>query len=143
MDGASKFVKGDAVAGILILIINVVGGFAVGMAQHGLSFSQAVSAYTLLAIGDGLVAQIPSLLLSTATAIMVTRNRDDTAMGEQVTGQMFSSVRSLSVSSGLMFLMGIVPGMPHLVFLSAAALSGGVAYALHWKKRVAHWAMRW
>lgn len=134
MDGASKFVKGDAVAGILILIINVVGGFAIGMAQHGLSFSQAVSAYTLLAIGDGLVAQIPSLLLSTATAIMVTRNRDDTAMGEQVTGQMFSSVRSLSVSSGLMFLMGIVPGMPHLVFLSAAALSGGVAYALHWKK---------
>lgn len=134
MDGASKFVKGDAVAGILILVINVVGGFAIGMAQHGLTFSQAVSAYTLLAIGDGLVAQIPSLLLSTATAIMVTRNRDDTAMGEQVTGQMFSSVRSLSVSSGLMFLMGIVPGMPHLVFLSAAAISGGVAYALHWKK---------
>ncbi|MEN9465650.1 MAG: hypothetical protein RL217_1831 [Pseudomonadota bacterium] len=134
MDGASKFVKGDAVAGILILVINVVGGFAIGMAQHGLTFSQAVSAYTLLAIGDGLVAQIPSLLLSTATAIMVTRNRDDTAIGEQVVGQMFSSVRSLSVSSGLMFLMGIVPGMPHLVFLSAAALSGGVAYALHWKK---------
>ena len=134
MDGASKFVKGDAIAGILILLINVAGGFAIGMAQHNLTFGQAVSAYTLLAIGDGLVAQIPSLLLSTATAIMVTRNGGDEDMGEQVIGQMFGSVRALSVSAVLLFLMGIVPGMPHLVFLSAAAIAGLAAYILHWKK---------
>lgn len=134
MDGASKFVKGDAVAGILILVINVIGGFAIGMAQHGLTFSDAVSVYTLLAIGDGLVAQIPSLLLSTATAIMVTRNRSDEDMGEQVVHQMFASSRALGISAGLMFLMGIVPGMPHAVFLSAAALSGIAAYIMSWKK---------
>ena len=134
MDGASKFVKGDAVAGILILIINIVGGFAIGMAQHGLSFGDAVSAYTLLAIGDGLVAQIPSLLLSTATAIMVTRNSSDEDMGEQVFSQMFSSSRSLGVSAGLMFLMGIVPGMPHGVFIGSAIIAGAVAYFIHWKK---------
>jgi len=130
MDGASKFVKGDAVAGILILIINVVGGFGIGMAQHGLSFGDAVSAYTLLAIGDGLVAQIPSLLLSTATAIMVTRNGGDEDMGQQVFGQMFASSRALAVAAGLMFMMGIVPGMPHGVFLGAAL----IAYFIHWRK---------
>lgn len=134
MDGASKFVKGDAVAGILILIINVVGGFGIGMAQHGLTFSDAVSAYTLLAIGDGLVAQIPSLLLSTATAIMVTRNGTDEDMGQQVFGQMFSSARALGVSAVLMFLMGAVPGMPHTVFMAAAFLAGSAAYYIHWKK---------
>lgn len=134
MDGASKFVKGDAVAGILILVINVIGGFAVGMAQHGLSFGDAVSAYTLLAIGDGLVAQIPSLLLSTATAIMVTRSRSSENMGDQVFGQMFSSSRALAASAVLMFLMGIVPGMPHGVFIGAAAISATIAYVLTWKK---------
>ncbi|ASP40575.1 flagellar biosynthesis protein FlhA [Bacterioplanes sanyensis] len=134
MDGASKFVKGDAVAGILILIINIVGGFAIGMGQHGLTLGDAVEAYTLLAIGDGLVAQIPSLLLSTATAIMVTRNGNDEDMGQQVFGQMFASSRALGVSAGLMFLMGIVPGMPHTVFLSAAAVAGAVAYWIHWRK---------
>lgn len=134
MDGASKFVKGDAIAGILILIINVVGGFAIGMAQHNLTFNDAVSAYTLLAIGDGLVAQIPSLLLSTATAIMVTRNGGDEDMGQQVFGQMFASSRALMISAGLMFMMGIVPGMPHTVFLSAAVISAFVAYYIHWKK---------
>ncbi|UXD88219.1 flagellar biosynthesis protein FlhA [Thalassolituus hydrocarboniclasticus] len=134
MDGASKFVKGDAVAGILILIINVVGGFGIGMAQHGLSFGDAVSAYTLLAIGDGLVAQIPSLLLSTATAIMVTRNGGDEDMGQQVFGQMFASSRALAVAAGLMFMMGIVPGMPHGVFLGAALIAASVAYFIHWRK---------
>jgi flagellar biosynthesis protein FlhA len=134
MDGASKFVKGDAIAGILILIINVVGGFAIGMAQHNLTFNDAVSAYTLLAIGDGLVAQIPSLLLSTATAIMVTRNGTDEDMGQQVFGQMFGSVRALAVSAGLLLLMGLVPGMPHTVFISAAIIAGLAAYIIHWKK---------
>lgn len=134
MDGASKFVKGDAVAGILILIINVVGGFAIGMAQHGLGFGDAMSAYTLLAIGDGLVAQIPSLLLSTATAIMVTRNGNDEDMGQQVVGQMFGSVRALSVSAVLLLLMGLVPGMPHTVFIGAALIAAATAYMLHWQK---------
>jgi len=134
MDGASKFVKGDAVAGILILIINIVGGFGIGMAQHGLTFSDAVSAYTLLAIGDGLVAQIPSLLLSTATAIMVTRNGNEEDMGQQVFGQMFSSSRALAVSAGLMALMGSVPGMPHTVFLSAAVIAGATAYYIRWSR---------
>lgn len=134
MDGASKFVKGDAVAGILILVINVIGGFAIGMAQHDLTFSESVSVYTLLAIGDGLVAQIPSLLLSTATAIMVTRNRSDENMGDQVFAQMFSSSRALAISAVLMFLMGIIPGMPHAVFLGAAALAGAIAYFLNYKK---------
>ncbi|MEC8443615.1 MAG: flagellar biosynthesis protein FlhA [Pseudomonadota bacterium] len=134
MDGASKFVKGDAVAGILILIINVAGGFAIGMAQHNLTFNDAVSAYTLLAIGDGLVAQIPSLLLSTATAIMVTRNGGDEDMGQQVFGQMFGSSRALAVSAALLLLMGVVPGMPHTVFLSAALVAGVAAYIIHWKK---------
>ncbi|WP_221799041.1 flagellar biosynthesis protein FlhA [Oceanobacter mangrovi] len=134
MDGASKFVKGDAVAGILILLINVIGGFAIGMGQHALSFGNAVEVYTLLAIGDGLVAQIPSLLLSVATAIMVTRNGSDEDMGTQVVGQMFSSAKALGVSSGLMFLMGVIPGMPHVVFLGAAAISGGLAYAIRYKK---------
>ena len=126
--------KGDAVAGILILVINVIGGFAIGMAQHGLSFGDAVSAYTLLAIGDGLVAQIPSLLLSTATAIMVTRNSSDEDMGEQIFTQMFSSSRALAVSAGLMFLMGLVPGMPHTVFLGSALVAGLIAYIISWKK---------
>ncbi|WP_420592014.1 flagellar biosynthesis protein FlhA [Bacterioplanoides sp.] len=134
MDGASKFVKGDAVAGILILIINVVGGLAIGMGQHALGFGDALSAYSLLAIGDGLVAQIPSLLLSTATAIMVTRNGSEEAMGEQVVGQMFGSSRTLGVTAGLLFLMGVVPGMPHFVFLSAAAAAGTAAYVSHWRK---------
>ncbi len=134
MDGASKFVKGDAVAGILILIINVVGGFAIGMAQHNLTFNDAVAAYTLLAIGDGLVAQIPSLLLSVATAIMVTRNGGDEDMGQQVFSQMFASSRALGVSAGVVLLMGLVPGMPHTVFLSAAAISAAIAYYIHWKK---------
>ncbi|MEC8104497.1 MAG: flagellar biosynthesis protein FlhA [Pseudomonadota bacterium] len=134
MDGASKFVKGDAIAGILILIINVVGGFAIGMAQHNLTFGDAVSAYTLLAIGDGLVAQIPSLLLSTATAIMVTRNGGDEDMGQQVFGQMFGSSRALAVSAGLLLLMGVVPGMPHTVFISAALVAGLAAYIIRWQK---------
>ncbi|GGY39727.1 flagellar biosynthesis protein FlhA [Bacterioplanes sanyensis] len=135
MDGASKFVKGDAVAGILILIINIVGGFAIGMGQHNLTLGDAVEAYTLLAIGDGLVAQIPSLLLSTATAIMVTRNGNDEDMSQQVFGQMFASSQALGVSAGLLFLMGIVPGMPHTVFLSAAAIAGAVAYWIRWRKQ--------
>ena len=135
MDGASKFVKGDAIAGILILLINIVGGFAIGMGQHDLAFADAVQKYTILAIGDGLVAQIPSLLLSTATAIMVTRNKESSNLGEQIVGQMFDNSRSLAVSAVVLFLMGIIPGMPHFVFLLAAAVTGVGAYFIHWRNK--------
>lgn len=133
MDGAGKFVKGDAIAGILILVINIVGGLAIGMAQHNLSFSDAVSVYSLLAIGDGLVAQIPSLLLSVSTAIMVTRNGNNEDMGSQVSDQMFSSARSLAVASAIMLILGLIPGMPHGVFLSASAIAATMAYYISWK----------
>ncbi|ABZ76028.1 flagellar biosynthesis protein FlhA [Shewanella halifaxensis HAW-EB4] len=128
MDGASKFVKGDAIAGILILVINIVGGFIIGIAQHDLSFSSAVEIYTLLTIGDGLVAQIPGLLLSIAAALMVTRQNESGDMGEMVMGQMFDSPKSLAIAAGVMLVMGLVPGMPHLVFLSCAAVAGAGAY---------------
>mgnify|MGYP001117232147 CR=1 FL=1 len=128
MDGASKFVRGDAVAGILILVINLLGGLGIGMVQHGLSFEMALQFYSLLTIGDGLVAQIPSLLLSTAAAVMVTRANSSEAMGTQVFRQMFASPRALSVAAAILFVMGIVPGMPHLAFLSLALAAAGGAW---------------
>lgn len=128
MDGASKFVRGDAVAGILILFINVIGGLAIGMAQHDLEFSRAAEVYALLTIGDGLVAQIPSLLLSTSSAIMVTRVSTSQDMAEQVFTQMFASPKALYVSAGILTLMGVIPGMPHVAFLSLAAVTGGVGF---------------
>ncbi|KEA64289.1 Flagellar biosynthesis protein FlhA [Marinobacterium lacunae] len=128
MDGASKFVRGDAVAGILILVINLFGGFGIGMLQHSLSFDLALQYYALLTIGDGLVAQIPSLLLSTAAAVMVTRANSSEAMGQQVFRQMFASPRALYVSAAILAIMGSVPGMPHFAFLSLAAVAGGIAW---------------
>jgi flagellar biosynthesis protein FlhA len=127
MDGASKFVKGDAVAGLLILFINIVGGLVIGMVQHDLSFDTAVEIYTLLTIGDGLVAQIPGLLLSVGTAIVVTRQNTSQDMGEQVSSQL-GQTKSLYIAAGVMFVMGIVPGMPHFAFLVFAVLIGGVAF---------------
>lgn len=127
MDGASKFVKGDAIAGILILFINIVGGLIIGMVQHELDFSQAVEIYTLLTIGDGLVAQIPGLLLSVATAIVVTRQNTAQDMGEQMSSQL-GQERSLYIAAAVMFVMGIVPGMPHFAFLLFAVMISGVAY---------------
>ena len=134
MDGASKFVRGDAIAGLLILFINLIGGMAVGIFQHGMTFSEAGKVYALLTIGDGLVAQLPSLLLSTAAAIMVTRASGSEDMGKQINRQMFTSPKALAVSAGIMAIMGIVPGMPHFSFLSLAAVAGGAAY-LMWKKQ--------
>ncbi|KPK39047.1 MAG: flagellar biosynthesis protein FlhA [Gammaproteobacteria bacterium SG8_47] len=128
MDGASKFVRGDAVAGILILLINIIGGLAIGIAQHDLSIAEAARNYTLLTIGDGLVAQIPSILLSTAAGIMVTRVSTAEDMGEQVVGQLFSSPRALAVTAGILGVMGVIPGMPNVAFLVFAALTGAVAY---------------
>jgi len=127
MDGASKFVKGDAVAGILILFINIIGGFVIGMVQHNLTFDEAVEIYTLLTIGDGLVAQIPGLLLSVATAIVVTRQNTAQDMGEQVSSQL-GQEKSLYIAAGIMFVMGVIPGMPHFAFLLFAAVIGVFAY---------------
>ncbi|WP_435274263.1 flagellar biosynthesis protein FlhA [Psychrobium sp. nBUS_13] len=130
MDGASKFVKGDAIAGILILVINIIGGFVIGMVQHGLTMSQAIEIYTLLTIGDGLVAQIPSLLLSIAAALMVTRQNESEEMGKMVFTQMLSNPKALLVAGGILFVMGIIPGMPTVAFLSMAILSLGIGYKL-------------
>ncbi|MBJ7549255.1 flagellar biosynthesis protein FlhA [Marinomonas ostreistagni] len=135
MDGASKFVKGDAVAGLMILGINIIGGLAIGMAQHGLSFVEAIQVYSLLTIGDGLVAQIPSLMLSTAAAIMVTRVNESGDMGQQIYGQMFGSSKALYIAATILTIMGIVPGMPHFSFLSLAAAIAGLAYFLEYRKK--------
>ena len=130
MDGASKFVRGDAVAGILILVINIVGGMAVGTFQHDLSASQAAHNYVLLTIGDGLVAQIPSLLLSTAAAIIVTRASDAQDMGQQMGSQLFQSPKALIITAAIMAGLGIIPGMPNFAFLGLAALLGSAAFLL-------------
>jgi flagellar biosynthesis protein FlhA len=135
MDGASKFVRGDAVAGLLILFINLIGGMAIGIVQHDLSFGDAGRIYTLLTIGDGLVAQIPSLLLSTAAAIMVTRVSSSEDMGQQVTRQMFASPKALGVAAALIIAMGLVPGMPHFSFLSLGLVAAGGAYWIANKQR--------
>lgn len=138
MDGASKFVRGDAIAGIIILFINLIGGFAIGMGQHGLAFGEATEIYTILSLGDGLVAQIPALLLSTATAIIVTRvTGDKRDMGEQVQLQMFDNPRSLAMTAGIVGVFGIIPGMPNLAFLSFAAVAGGGAYLIYRRQQAA------
>ncbi|AVW98529.1 flagellar biosynthesis protein FlhA [Vibrio vulnificus] len=135
MDGASKFVKGDAIAGILILFINIIGGLSIGMAQYDLGFSDAIKIYTLLTIGDGLVAQIPSLLLSIAAAMMVTRQNTDEDMGEQMLFQMFDNPKALTITAAILGIMGIVPGMPHFAFLSLAAIAGAGAYFIDKKQK--------
>lgn len=134
MDGASKFVKGDAVAGILILAINIFGGVAIGMLQHDLDFSEAMRNYALLTIGDGLVAQIPSLLLSTSAAIMVTRVTSSQDMGGQILQQMFTAPRALAIAATILLILGLIPGMPHIAFLSLGSLSAALAYWI-WKNQ--------
>lgn len=128
MDGASKFVRGDAVAGILVLVINMVGGLIIGVLEHGMTFSDALHNYILLTIGDGLVAQVPSLVLSTAAAIIVTRVSSAQNMGKEVVTQLFSNPRSIFIASGIIALIGIIPGMPHIAFLILACGLSGIAY---------------
>lgn len=135
MDGASKFVKGDAIAGILILFINIIGGLSIGMVQFDLGFGEAVEIYTLLTIGDGLVAQIPSLLLSIGAAIMVTRQNTDEDMGQQVVFQLFDNPKALMITAVILGVMGIVPGMPHFAFLLLAAIAAGCAYMIQRKQK--------
>lgn len=129
MDGASKFVKGDASAGIVILVINIIGGFIIGMVQLKMNVMTALSTYTILTIGDGLVTQIPALLISFATGLIVSRaSGQDTSLSESIGKEMFSDPRVLGVVSGLLCFMGIVPGMPTLPFMSIGAICGVVAY---------------
>ncbi|MCK6262673.1 flagellar biosynthesis protein FlhA [Vibrio sp. ZSDE26] len=135
MDGASKFVKGDAIAGILILFINIIGGLAIGMAQYGLGFGEAIEIYTLLTIGDGLVAQIPSLLLSIGAAMMVTRQNTDEDMGQQLVFQMFDNPKALIITAAILAVMGVVPGMPHFAFLLLATIAGASAYFITKKQK--------
>jgi flagellar biosynthesis protein FlhA len=125
MDGASKFVRGDAIAGILILLINIVGGFTIGVLQHGLTAGKAADTYVLLAVGDALVAQIPGLLISVAAAMVISRVGRETDVGGQIITQLFTSPRVLGITAGILIMLGAIPGMPHVVFL---AIGGGLGY---------------
>ncbi|WP_074942708.1 flagellar biosynthesis protein FlhA [Succinivibrio dextrinosolvens] len=136
MDGASKFVKGDAVAGLLIMAINLVGGIIIGTFSFNLTIAESASIFTLLTIGDGLVAQIPSLLLSVASAIIVSRQSSSKQeMGQQVVTDLFSKPKTLLISAGILFVMGIVPGMPHVAFLLLSSLCAGLGGALHYVEK--------
>ncbi|WP_299261751.1 flagellar biosynthesis protein FlhA [uncultured Kushneria sp.] len=137
MDGASKFVRGDAVAGILIMVINIVGGLVVGVAQHGLSVGDAAHTYTLLTIGDGLVGQIPALIISTAAGVTVSRVNTEQDVGQQLLGQLFTNPRVLYLTAGVVGLLGIIPGMPNIVFLLFTAMLGGLGWYLNKKKQEA------
>ena len=134
MDGASKFVRGDAIAGILILLINIIGGLAMGTLGHGMALSAALHTYTLLTIGDGLVAQIPALLLSTSVAIIVTRMSRPQDMGGELSKQLFGNPRTLGVAGGLLGALGLIPGMPNVAFLLMAGVCGGGAYLIQRRK---------
>jgi flagellar biosynthesis protein FlhA len=136
MDGASKFVRGDAIAGIIILFVNMIGGLVIGMLQHDLSFADAGERYVLLTIGDGLVAQIPSLLLSTASALVVTKvGATSQNIGQQVSQQLFENPKSLMITGGVIGALGLIPGMPNLVFLMLSAALGGSAWMIDKKRK--------
>ncbi len=136
MDGASKFIRGDAIAGILILFINMIGGLAVGVLQHGMPFGDAAATYTLLSIGDGLVAQLPALLVSSAVAMLVTRASRSQDMSQAMMGQAFGQYRALAITAAILGVVGLVPGMPNVAFLTLAAILGFIAWKV-WKKQQA------
>ncbi|MCH7343981.1 flagellar biosynthesis protein FlhA [Pelomonas sp. CA6] len=129
MDGASKFVRGDAIAGILVLFINIIGGFIIGVAQHGLSAGQAADSYILLAVGDALVAQVPALLISVSAAMVVSRVGKDKDIGSMIGRQVFGSAKAMAITAGVIGALGLIPGMPHLVFLLIAS---GLGYLAYW-----------
>jgi len=137
MDGASKFVRGDAIAGMLILVINIVGGFLIGVISHNLSASQAANNYVLLAVGDALVAQIPGLLISVAAAMVVSRVGKESDVGTQIRTQVFSSPKSLGITAAIVGALGVIPGMPHLVFLLIGSALGGLSWWLDKNARAA------
>lgn len=135
MDGASKFVRGDAIAGLLIMVINIIGGLMIGILQHDMSFAQAGETYTLLTIGDGLVAQLPSLIISTAAGVIVTRVSTEQDVGEQMIDQMFTNPRVMVLSAGIVGLLGMIPGMPNFVFLLFTVLLLAIAWWLRGKEQ--------
>jgi flagellar biosynthesis protein FlhA len=135
MDGASKYVRGDAVAGLLILFISVIGGLATGMLQHDLSASAAANNYVLLAVGDALVAQIPALLISVSAAMVVSRVGKDQDVGSQIRSQVFDSARAMTVTAGIVVALGLVPGMPNMVFLLIGGGLGALAWGVHQRKK--------
>jgi len=137
MDGASKFVRGDAIAGILIVVINIVGGLAIGMLQHNMGFGDAASAYVLLTIGDGLVAQIPGLVISTAAGIVVSRAGSEQDLSDQFIGQMFNRPQVLYITAGMIGLVGLIPGMPNLAFLAIAGGLGWIGWYIAQKQQQA------
>ncbi len=130
MDGASKFVRGDAIAGLLITLINLIGGLLIGMAQRGMTLSDAASTYTLLTIGDGLVAQIPALLISVASGIVITRASSSSNMGDQLAAQLVAQPKAIYSSAGVAFLMGIMPGMPFIPFSVIALIMAAIAHQI-------------
>ena len=136
MDGASKFVRGDAIAGIIILFVNIIGGLIIGMLQHNLTFADAGEKYVLLTIGDGLVAQIPSLLLSTASALVVTKvGATGQNIGQQVSAQLFENPKALMITGGIIGALGLIPGMPNVVFLLLSSALGGSAYLIDKRRK--------
>ncbi len=128
MDGATKFVRGDAIAGIIIVFINILGGIIIGMLQYGMPFSEALKTFTILTIGDGLVAQIPALVISSAAGIVVTQSGADKSVGKQLSEQLSFQPMALLTSAGIIFIFGLVPGMPHLAFLTMASVMGGIGW---------------
>lgn len=138
MDGAMKFVKGDVLAGIVIILVNLVGGFAVGMLQNGMGFAEAAATYSLLSVGDGLVSQIPALLVAVAAGTMVTRvagNEDENDLGRQIASQLLRDSRSLTIASAIMFVLALVPGFPTFIFIVLGAIFGVASYAMHRGRR--------
>ena len=131
MDGANKFVRGDAIAGIIITFINIIAGFAIGVFQNGMSFSDAAQNYTLLTIGDGLVSQVPALIISTAAGVVVSRAGSESNLGREIGSQLFKRPRVMAVTAAILFLFGLIPGMPTLPFLFLAIIAGVVAYFVY------------
>ncbi|HSW63269.1 MAG TPA: flagellar biosynthesis protein FlhA [Dissulfurispiraceae bacterium] len=130
MDGASKFVRGDAIAAIVIMAVNIIGGFLIGVFQRGMSVTDAVTTYTILTVGEGLVAQIPALIISTASGLIVTRAASEANLGEDIIKQIVLNPKALGTAAGILGLLGLIPGLPHLPFLTLAALAGAAAYYL-------------
>ena len=134
MDGASKFVRGDAIASVIIIFINIVGGLAIGVLEHGMSLVDAARTFTLLTVGDALVAQIPALIISTSAGIIITRVASSTNLGQDMTDQILVNPNLVGVVAGILFLLGLVPGLPHFAFLFLGTLAGGVAYFIRARK---------
>ncbi|GAB6183157.1 flagellar biosynthesis protein FlhA [Thermodesulfovibrio hydrogeniphilus] len=135
MDGASKFIRGDAIAAIIIMIINIIGGILIGALQKGMSISDAVQTYVILTIGDGLAAQIPALITSTAAGIVVSRAATESNLGQDILHQLFKSPKTLATAAGVLFLLGLIPGLPHLPFILIAIVSGAIAYLMITKEK--------